>query len=394
MSGDGVVLPVESTLEWNQRAAQLRAFFAMDPANVPLACDLFDAYVGAGDIPQAIAFLEGLPAELRAEAAIRFRQARAGLMQGRHAEAVALIQGLIGEGHDSAALWHDLAFAQLCLRDTASARATLQAAMPRFEAPVELIIVAARVAMMDGDFALALRHLEQAESLDATNATVQGLRSLALLDGDETDAAYEAAMGCLAAFPDQHEALMVAGTVALWRQDVPQAEAHFVRALDRLPNSGRCLSGLGQVRMLQNRLDDARAVLLRATAAMPDHIGTWHALAWVELMRGEIDEAETSYQRAFDLDRNFADSHGGLALVHALRGRTDDAEAAIRRALRLNPQCPTALYAQTLLLEASGRGDEAMRLLSGLVQPAGLPEGTDLAEFSRRLRGRFGKSPG
>ena len=81
--------------------------------------------------------------------------------------------------------------------------------------------------------------------------------------------------------------------------------------------------------------------------------------------KGEIDEAETSYQRAYDLDRNFADSHGGLALVHALRGRTDDAEAAIRRALRLNPQCPTALYAQTLLLEASGRGDEAMRLLSG-----------------------------
>lgn len=387
-------MPVESTNEWNRRILQLRGFLAMDPANIPLACELFDAHVAAGETAQAAALLRCLPPEAQADAAIRFRQARAGLMEGRYADAVALIRGLIDEGHENAALWHDLAFAQLCLRDVESARATLDDAGKRFESNAELSIAAARVAMMEGDFALALRHLELAQGMDPMHPTVQGVRALALLDSGETDAACDAAMACLASFPDQHEALMVAGTASLWRQDVAQAEAHYVRALERLPNSGRCLSGLGQARMLQNRLDDARALLLHATDAMPDHIGTWHALAWTDLLRGDVDAAEASYQRAYDLDRNFADSHGGLALIHALRGRNDEAELAIRRALRLNPQCPTALYAQTLLLEASGHGDDAMRLLGGLVQPVGLPKGVDLAEFSRKLRARFGGPQG
>lgn len=383
---------VDSTTEWNQRVAQLRAFFAMDPANIPLACDLFDALVGAGEVAQAIALLGGLSVELRTDAAIRFRQSRAALMQGRYSDAVDVSRGLIDEGHENSALWHDLAFAQLCLRDVVSARATLEDAEARFDDSVELAIVAARVAMMDGDFELALRHLDRAQAIGPQHAAVQGVRSLALLDAGQADAAYSAAMACLASFPDQHEALLVAGTVALWRQDVAEADAHYARALERLPNSGRCLSGLGQVRMLQNRLEDTRELLLRATVAMPDHIGTWHALAWVDLLRGDIDKAEASYQHAYDLDRNFADSHGGLALVHVLRGRNDEAELAIRRALRLNPQCPTALYAQTLLLEVTGQGEDAMRLLGGLVQPVGLPDGMDLAEFSRRLRARFGTS--
>lgn len=379
--------------ERNQRISQLRAFLAMDPANVPLACDLFDTCVEAGDVAQAVALLESLPPDVWVDAAIRFRRARAGLMEGSYADAVILIRGLIDEGQDNVTLWHDLAFAQLCLRDVESANATLNVAMARFEGSVELMLVAARVAMMKSDFPLALRHLDQAQAIDPLHATVMGVRSLALLDADQTDEAYATAMGCLSSFPDQHEALMVAGTVALWRQAVPEAEAHYARALDRLPNSGRCLSGLGQVRMLQNRLDDADALLQHATSTMPDHIGTWHALAWVDLLRGDVDAAEASYQHAYDLDRNFADSHGGLALVHALRGRKEEAELAIRRALRLNPQCPTALYAQTLLMEASGQNADAMRVLGSLIQPVGLPEGMDLAEFSRRLRARFDNAP-
>lgn len=389
MGGDGVVLSVESSNEGKQRIVQLREFLAMDPANIPLACELFDAHMEAGETAHAVALVQGLPTEARGDAAIRFRHARAALIEGRYAEAVDLIRGLIDAGHDNVALWHDMAFAQLCLRDTGAARATLDGAKTRFNDNADLAIVAARVALMEGDAELALRYLDHALAMDPGHATVQGVRSLALLDGGQPDAAHVAASACLVKFPNQHEALLVAGTLALWRQDTPEAEMLYSRALDRLPNSGRCLSGLGQVRMLQNRLDDAGELLGRATAAMPDHIGTWHALAWVDLLRGHVDAAEASFQRGYDLDRNFADSHGGLALIHVLRGRNNEAELAIKRALRLNPQCPTALYAQSLLLEATGQGDEAARLLGSLVQPVGLPDGTDLAEFSRKLRARF-----
>lgn len=372
-----------------ERLAQLRGFHAMDPANVPLACDLFDALVAAGEYAEADDFLAGLPEVAAAAAGPRFRRARSALMHGRYAEAIAALQSLLDDGHENVALWHDLAFARLCLRETAAASQVLTEAMARFGDSAELAIVAARVAMMDGDFALALARLEQAQVLAPENATVQGVRALALFDAGESDAGYAAAMACLAAHPDQHEALIVAGSVALARQRIDEAETHFGRALSRHPNSGRCLSGFGQVRMLQSRLPEALDILRHAVVAMPDHIGTWHALAWAELLLGQVDAAETSYQRAYDLDRNFADSHGGLALIHALHSRRDEAELAIKRALRLNPQCPTALYAQTVLLEDAGQGEEAVRLLGTLVQPLGLPEGMTLGEFSRRLRERF-----
>lgn len=368
---------------------RLRNFLAMDPANVPLACELFDAQVENGDAEQAIALLEALPPEARADAAIRFRQARGGLMQGRYADAARLLRELLDDGRDDVALWHDLAFAQLCLRDVDASRGTLAAAEERFGRDAQLDILAARVAMMAGDFPLALERLERVLGQMPGHASAQGVRALALFDQGDADAAQAAALACLAEHPDQHEALLVAGTVALWRQELEASESHFTRALERYPGSGRCLSGLGQVRMLQGRLEEARGVLQHAVVAMPDHIGTWHALAWVDLLDGDIDAAETSFQHAYDLDRNFADSHGGLALIHALRGRDDEAEAAIRRALRLNPQCPTALYAQVLLLEDTGRENEAMRLLGNLVQPVGLPGGMDLHEFSRRLRARL-----
>lgn len=380
---------MESTSERNQRLSQLREFLAIDPANVPLACDLFDGLIEAGDIEQAVALLEALPPQARADAAVRFRSARGGLMQGRYADAAQWLVGLVGEGHAKAALWHDLAFAQLCMRDTQAARATLADARERFGDDAERNVVAARVALMDEDFQQALELLDRALGQRPDYAAALGVRALALLDQGETDAAYASATACLARYPEQHEALLVAGTVALWRRVLEESGAHFVRALARHPSSGRCLSGLGQVRMQQNRLGEARQLLRDATIAMPDHIGTWHALAWVDLLEGDIDAAEASYQFAYDLDRNFADSHGGLALIHVLRGRNDEADLAIRRALRLNPQCPTALYAQTLLLDAEGRGDEALQLLGNLVQPADLPEGMGLAELSRLLRQRF-----
>lgn len=375
--------------EASERLERLRGFLGMDPANVALACDLLDGYLAIGDYAASEQLLTTLPAEARSAAAIRFRRARNALIHGRYAEAADVLAGLIADGHENVALWHDLAFAQLCQRQTNAANQTLAQAAERFGDNTELAIVAARVSMMDGDFARAMEMIDKALAQAPEHATALGLRALALLDSGEVDAGYTAAMACLTLQPEQHEALLVAGTVALWRQHLEESDAHFTRALDRHPNSGRALSGIGQIRMLQNRLPLAQEALCSAVLAMPDHIGTWHALAWTQLLLGDVDAAERSYQQAYDLDRNFADSHGGLALIHALRGRADEAELAVKRALRLNPQCATALYARTLLLQNNGQVDEANAMLSGLVHPLGLPAGMDVEDFSRKLRARF-----
>jgi Tfp pilus assembly protein PilF len=145
--------------------------------------------------------------------------------------------------------------------------------------------------------------------------------------------------------------------------------------------------------MLRNDLPKARTILEHAVKAMPDHIGTWHALAWTELLMGDVNAAEKSYQSAYDLDRNFADSHGGLALIAALRGNTEKADHSVKLALKLNPQCPTALYAKSILLTDAGKTEEAEQLMTGLMAGTPLPANASIAEFARNLRARFNTAP-
>jgi tetratricopeptide (TPR) repeat protein len=377
----------------SERAGRLRGYLAVDPANVQLACDLIDTLFSAGDYHGANDAIEGLSPEAQSAAGVRFRRARCAMILGHYDRACEALQGLIADGVENVAIWHDLAFAQLCQHQTADAAKTLAEAEQRFGADAELAIVAARVAMMDEDVQRAHAALDRALALAPEHATAMGLRALLLLDSNEIDAAMRAAESCLAQFPDQHEALITAGTIALWRQDVAHSSEYFERGLARHPNSGRALSGYGQVQMLRNDLPGATKTLEHAVVAMPGHIGTWHALAWAQLLQGDVDAAEASYQRAYDIDDNFADSHGGIALIDALRGRTQQAEVSIKKALRLNPQCVTAMYARTLLLSDSGQTAEADAMLSGLLGQTGQSATMDIREFARVLRARFETAP-
>lgn len=373
----------------SQRIDRLKSYLAADPANALLVCDLVDAHFSAAQYHEADQLLKSLDPEVLNAPGVAFRHARISLILGRYEDSIEALQSLIAQGHDNVALWHDLAFSSLCLRNTTEAARAIAEAVKRFGDNAELSIVAGRVALMDGNFELAHAELAKALDLAPEHSTAMGLQALTYLDSDKNDIAFETAQNCLALYPEQHEALLVAGTVSLWRQKVSNASDFFTQVLDRHPNSGRARAGYGQAMMMQNRLPEAREQLQMAVIAMPEHIGTWHALAWTELLLGDIESAEKNYQHAYDLDRNFADSHGGLALIHALKGNAEEADQAIKRALRLNPQCITAHYAKTLLLSDAGQQNEADSQLADLLQQTKLPMNVDVREFAGNLRARF-----
>ncbi len=372
-----------------QRIDRLKLYWAEDPANTLLVCDLVDAYFAAAQYHEAEQLLASLSPDVLNAAGITFRRARISLILGHYEESIEVLTSLIAQGHENVALWHDLAFSHLCMRNIDAAYHAIREAIKRFGDNAELCVVSGRIALMDADFKLAHVELDKALAFAPEHATAMGLKALAYLDSEERDHALETAKACLSLYPEQHEALLVAGTICLWQQDVAGASDYFLRVLDRHPNSGRARSGNGQVMMLQNKLPEARKQLQMAVIAMPNHIGTWHALAWVDLLLGDIDSAEKNYQSAYDLDRNFADSHGGLALIHALRGRTAEADKSIKLALRLNPQCVTAHYAKTILLTDTGQQNEADSQLADLLQETRLPMNVDVREFAKNLRARF-----
>lgn len=366
------------------RVARLRSFLAQDPANGELACELADALANDGQRESAQKALEELPAEAQAYPGVRFRMGRHALYRGDYAEAERVYSGLLQGGDDGVGILHDLAFSQLCQQRPEAAAATLVEAVERFGLTPELGVLQARTAMMLDDCAGAVTLLDRVLAQHPDDASALGVKALALLDDGRNEEARLVAAACLNRYPDQHEALLVAGTLALWSQDAGAADALYRIALQRHPNSGRALSGLGQSLMLQNDLIQARQVLDNAVRAMPDHIGTWHALAWTQLLLGDQETAKRSYEQAYALDRNFGDTHGGMALIAALQGDYDEAEQSIKRALRLDPNAVTAKYAQTLVWEARGEAEKGEALMAELVRGTG--SAVPVREFSQKLR--------
>ncbi len=375
------------------RAARLREFFAQDPQNQDIACDLADALSASGEIEEAKKILESFTETAMPSPGVRFRLARCQLATGAYDAAAAGYASLIEAGNDAVAVRHDLAFAQLCMREPQAAMATLESALAAFGPSPELLILKSRVNAMLGDYAQAALDADGALAMRPDDAQAMGVKSLALLDDSQLDAAAQAARDALERDPQQHEALLVASTISLWRQDLDPAQNFFERALARHPNSGRALSGYGQLLMLRNYLPQAGEVLEHAVVAMPDHIGTWHALAWNQLLRGDREGAEVSYRKAYDVDRNFGDTHGGLALVAVLRGDLDEAELSVRRALRLDPDAVTARYAQALLMEARGDADGSEAAIAKLLPDHGAFAALPVREFAQRLKSTLTAGP-
>lgn len=354
------------------RVTSLEQFADKDPSNPILLCDLLDALLTEGRVDDALTRLRRAPADVQALAGVRFREARCSMMQRDLAGAVRILHSLLKESPDaSPGIRHDLAYAQLGLGLPDEALQTLAVVHVQGEDGVAIALLKARVLHRQGRHDAALEALAPLSS-GSRMAEVHGLRALLLLDLGETSHASAEATQALSEDPDQFEAALVAGTVALWARDVDSSTATFQKILASHPDSGRALLGLGENLMLRGDIPAARSVLDHASVAMADHIGTWHALAWCQLLEGDLAGAKHSFDQAFALDRTFGETHGGFALVHALRGEHKEAEESIKRATRLDPAGLSAKYAKSVLLLDEGRPEEARRIIDGLLaKPAG-----------------------
>jgi len=368
------------------RATQLSAFADQDPDNPILLCDLLDELLACGNLTECRRRLEVAPPTLANLPEVRFRAARVALQAGDFATAAQTLQALIEQMKPvPAGIVHDLAYAQMLLGQPEQALHTLDAYRVDETDATTFALLRARALHH------LRRHLDAVAVLDSIQssprmAEICGLRSMLWLDEGDTARARAEARRALQLDPNQHEAAIVEGTLALWERRVDESTAMFEKVLAHHPNSGRALLGLGQDTMLRGRIPDARALIQRAAQVMPDHLGTLHALAWCQLLEGDLAGAKQSFDKAFIADRTFGETHGGLALVHALRGERTEAEAAIKRAMRLDPRGRSARYATSVLLLDEGRVDEARQEIDRLMA---MSPGVDVAvpaDFIFRLR--------
>ena len=327
---------------------RLLGYLHQDPQNPRLLGEAFDVALGSGSFDVARALLQQSLGAWPEDVAWQNREGLLLLATGECALAGEVFGRLRAQGLDDAGIRYNHAYSIFGQGQYESA---LQALDGLLDQDGEL-----------GDLAQVLwlrcqhhthRFDEPLKAFMASSRPLSpeawGIASLMAVDLEWMEEARAWSDRALAARPDQLEALVARGSLALGDQNSAQAKELFQRALAIHPTDGRTWSGMAFTRMLEMDFSGAKEAFTHAVAAMTDHIGTWIGLGWCEWFNQQPQAAQAAFERALELNRNFAECHGGLAVVLAQTGPREAAEAEIERALRLDPRCLSARFAQSLL---------------------------------------------
>lgn len=276
----------------------------------------------------------------------------------------------------------------------------LGVALNHVESWDEAVSCLSAASQVRGDWPQLFRHLAVAEhhrgEFDAAisaarrwhemadDAASAGYLSLIYLDCEQWDEAECHARLALSHDPEQGDANIVLGTLALNSMRIEQA-ANYYAAANCYPGNGRALLGLGLSHLCQQEPAAAEECLHLAVEAMPDYVTGWVTLGWVKVGLGKYDEALEIFEKAVVCDRTFAEAQGGLASAYALLGRFDEAEQREIVASKLDPGCFGSIFARSLLSAGRGSLAEGQRMIiEGLASPVrpGMPS---LQDFARRL---------
>lgn len=361
-------------------------FLKQDQSNPRLRAQVADLHLRLGEFDKARQILEEGIRQWPDDSGLQSRMASVAIAQNRPQEAVAILQGLQGAGADHPAVRYNLAYALVLLGRFADAGDLLVTILDCHETPNAPVLLARALHHL-GKIEEAIQQLRPYLASYADDSEALGLYALLNYDGGHSAVAKEAAEKAVKLDPDNDNALVILGSLALARQDSEQANAYFRRATQRRPDNGRAWSGRGLASMMAANLKRAVNDLEQAVQHMPNHVGSWHALAWCQIQLGDLTAARESFNKTMAIDDDFAETYGGLAVIAVLQNRLYEAQNLIGQALSIDPDSFAGLFAQTLLTAKFDRERAVEMLRNMLLSPAypgGAPLLTVLAEVTSK----------
>jgi Flp pilus assembly protein TadD len=365
---------------------RIERYLASDPGNALLLGKAIDLCLSLGHIEGARQHADSALRQSSHDPLIRHRHGKVLIAEGKLDEAGQIIDALLRQVSD-VNIAFNLAFVRYRQQRFADARAALEPFMESGEANPQAAALFLRILHHLGEFAEAIEVVRRQMPGCHGDAEFLSAASLLLFDADQLEEAQRLSDAALAGSARPLEALVVAGSLALGRDDAGTATALLKEALTVSPADGRSWAALGMATLLNGDTAGAKAHLERAVTKLPTHIGTLHALGWCHIVSGELAQAEQAFRQALALDHNFGESHGGLAVVSALQGKKTEADEGVQRALRLDPQGLSARYAQMVLTGVVNDPVKFRKLALRLVSGRSGPERFALGEaLNKRLR--------
>lgn len=275
--------------------------------------------------------------------------------QGRHGEALAILDEALRVRPRSEALLFNRALALLATGRAAEASTELEAlvaARPKF-APAWTALARSRAAL--GDSTGAERAFRQAVAVNS--AAPEGWYNLAyfLEESGRIDEAIAGYRKVLQIDPRIANAHINLGNALRSKGLVDEARAHYAEASRLAPRSLEALSNYGLALSHAGKVTEAVPVLEQALALDPGSafLHSNLGIAYYHVYR--FADAERCQRKAIELDPNLVEARINLGNAFAAQGRGDEAIACYRDAVARAPGNADAL--SNLGIELQERGD-------------------------------------
>ncbi len=374
--------------ELQTRLTRLLSYLNADSNNFALLSDASDLSLQLGDWPTATDLVIRALAIQPADVVMRYRMALILLNERRSTESLVITQALIDAGEAAPAIQFAHGRGLVIAHRFDEAEPVLGALLPDVAAYPSLPHLYMRTLHFLGRVEDAIAFAATYLDTHPDDAMAQGMLSLLHLDNDDIAAAEVFSAKALARSPNNLDALLTAGSVALAYDRATQAKAHFDHVLSLQGNSGRAWAGVGLVSMLATDLPSARDSLEKAVAYMPSHLGTQNALAWVQILQQDYAAARKTLEASLALDRNFSETHGTLAVLATYEGQWEQARRSAEIAVRLQPLSFSGRYAHSLILHHAGDEKAGQAMVKSVTDQVQVPGGGSLSDMLRRVTRR------
>ena len=116
-----------------------------------------------------------------------------------------------------------------------------------------------------------------------------------------------------------------------------QAEADYLKILERDQNNGLALANLATIELQEDKLDAAEKHIAAAVAQSPDDAYNLSTLGYLKFRQEKYDDALNVLSRAAQIDPNNPEIQNYLGVTLSHKGQRVQGETALRKAIQLNP---------------------------------------------------------
>jgi tetratricopeptide (TPR) repeat protein len=148
--------------------------------------------------------------------------------------------------------------------------------------------------------------------------------------------------------------------------DWAEAKKEFQRAIELNPNSADAHLWYGYYLRLMGRYDEALVEKKRARTLDPLSLFINLQIGRIYYYAGQFDKAIEEHQKTLEMDPNFPMLHLALSQSYLQKGMYEEALAEAQKTVALSGGDPVALALLGSVYGASGRRNEAMKILDEL----------------------------